>query len=83
MLSVITLLLIMLHSFCFRFERKRGKRVIRKESSVVWWYRVENVKVKLATLVEGDPKAPFSIATTLRYREGRYSTLPLSYNAEC
>ena len=24
------------------------------------------VKVKLATLVEGDPKAPFSTATTLR-----------------
>ena len=24
----------------------------------------------LATLVDGDPKAPFSIATTLRYRNG-------------
>ena len=30
-------------------------------------------KVKLATIVEGDPKAPFSIATTPRCREGRYS----------
>ena len=30
-------------------------------------------KVKLVTLVEGDPKAPFSIATTLRCRGGRYS----------
>ena len=30
-------------------------------------------KVKLATLVEGDPKAPFLIATTPRCREGRYS----------
>ena len=30
-------------------------------------------KVKLATLVEGDPKAPFSIATTQRCRGGRYS----------
>ena len=30
-------------------------------------------KVKLATIVEGDLKAPFSIATTPRYREGRYS----------
>ena len=29
--------------------------------------------VDLATLVEGDPKAPFSIATTLRYRGERYS----------
>ena len=30
-------------------------------------------KVKLATIVEGDPKAPFSIATTPRRRGGRYS----------
>ena len=28
------------------------------------------VKVKLVTLVEGNPKAPFSIATTLRCRVG-------------
>ena len=28
---------------------------------------------KLATLVEGDQKAPFSIATTPRCRRGRYS----------
>ena len=48
-------------------------------------------KYKLATIVEGDPKAPFSIATTPRCRGGRYSipriaplypwTVP--YNAEC
>ena len=48
-------------------------------------------KVKLATIVEGDPKAPFSIATSPRCRGGRYSipriaplypwTVP--YNAEC
>ena len=31
------------------------------------------IKVKLATIVEGDPKAPFSIATTPRCRGGRYS----------
>ena len=30
-------------------------------------------KVKLATLVEGDPKASFSIATTPRCRGGCYS----------
>ena len=30
-------------------------------------------KVKLATIVEGDPKAPFSEATTPRCRGGRYS----------
>ena len=31
------------------------------------------VKVKLATVVEGDQRAPFSIATTPRCRGGRYS----------
>ena len=30
-------------------------------------------KVKLAIVVQGDQKAPFSIATTPRCREGRYS----------
>ena len=47
--------------------------------------------VKLAILVEVDPKAPFSIATTPRSKGGRYS-IPwiaplypwsLPYNAEC
>ena len=51
----------------------------------------KQVKVKLATLVEGDPKAPFSSATTPRCRGERYS-IPwiappypwsLPYNAEC
>ena len=49
------------------------------------------VKVNLATVVEGDQKAPFSIASTLRCRRGRHS-FPLitrlypwyvSYIAEC
>ena len=48
-------------------------------------------QVKLATVVEGDPKAPFSIAAASRCRGGRYSFLwiaPLypwsvAYNAEC
>ena len=30
-------------------------------------------KVKLVTIVKGDPKAPFLIATTPRCRGGRYS----------
>ena len=34
------------------------------------------VKAKLATLVEGDPKAPFLIATTPRCKGGHYS-IPL------
>ena len=48
-------------------------------------------KVKLATLVEGDLKAPFSIATTPRCRGGCYSfpwiaplyPWSLPYNADC
>ena len=31
------------------------------------------MKVKLANIVEGDPNAPFSIATTQRCRGGLYS----------
>ena len=34
---------------------------------------MKSSKVKLATIVEGDLKAPFSIATTPRRRGGRYS----------
>ena len=49
------------------------------------------VFVDLATIVEGDPKVPFSIATTQRCRGGRYSfpwiaplyPWSLPYNAEC
>ena len=32
-------------------------------------------EVKLATIVEGEPKVPFSIATAPRCRGGRYSFL--------
>ena len=35
--------------------------------------------IKLATIVEGNPKAPFSIATTPRCRGGRYSFPGLLY----
>ena len=49
------------------------------------------VKVKSATVIEGDPKAPFLIATKPMYRGGRNSIpwiAPLypwsvPYNAEC
>ena len=47
--------------------------------------------VKLAIVVKGDPKAPFSTATTLRCRPGRYSFPGITllypwyapYNSEC
>ena len=36
-------------------------------------YKVQAIcKIKLANVVEGDPKAPLSIATTPRLRGGRY-----------
>ena len=46
------------------------------------------IKVKLATVVEGYQNAPFSIATTPRYRGGRYSfpwiaPLPLIHTLYC
>ena len=37
------------------------------------WESIYAQTKKLATIVEGDPKAPFSIATTPRCRGGRYS----------
>ena len=43
------------------------------QASVDDKFRVFQSKVKLATIVEDDPKAPFSIATTPRCRGGRYS----------
>ena len=40
---------------------------------------IYKVKVKLATIVEGNLKAPFSIATTPMCRGGRYSFPGLLY----
>ena len=36
-------------------------------------YNFIYIYIKLVTLVKGDPKAPFSIATTPSWRVGRYS----------
>ena len=36
-------------------------------------FKTRSSSFSLATIVEGDPKAPFSIATTPRCRGGRYS----------
>ena len=52
--------------------------LIHSFSSGQWISRPYNfkgiyiVKVNLATIVEGNPKVPFSIATTPRCRGGRY-----------
>ena len=41
------------------------------------YYKLKKKKVKLATVVDGDPKAPFSIASTLR------CTGSIPYITEC
>ena len=41
--------------------------------SFVYSFSTTKSKVNLATVVKGDQKAPFSIATIPRCREGRYS----------
>ena len=51
----------------------------------------ENVTPKVGGVVEGDPKAPFTIATIPMYKGGRYSfpwiaplyPWSLPYNVEC
>ena len=49
--------------------------IIKKKKNILWIFRFQWIsnKVELATLVEGDQKASFSIATTPRCRGGRYS----------
>ena len=68
-------------------ERVRDIRA----TSAIWWWWWWLFLIKLATLVESDPKAPFSTATTSMCWGGRYSIhwiAPLCswsspYNAEC
>ena len=56
---------------CQSYPRRRGGVVV---FITVYISRSMFIsKVKLATVVEGDPKAPFSVATTPRCRGGRYS----------
>ena len=66
------------------------KFILKKENKHVNMV-FECKQVKLATVVKGDPKAPFSIATTPRCRGGRYTfpwiaplyTWYVPYNTEC
>ena len=48
-------------TYCENFQKTKPKMILKI------------ISLKLATLVDGDPKAPFSIATTPRCREGSYS----------
>ena len=70
------------------------EEVKRKEGRWEWGVEEEEeqeVKVKLSPLVEGDLKAPISIATTPKCKEGRNSipwiaplySWSLHYNTDC
>ena len=59
-----------------KFREGSLVRLTPEEGRRTYWPKRcgnNNKNKKLATIVEGDPKAPFSIATTPRCRGGRYS----------
>ena len=61
---------------------EEGEDYSRTWSQIIWCYWAClycKKKVKLVTIVEGNPKAPFSIATTPRCRGGHYSFPGLLY----
>ena len=51
-------------------SRENESPIIAAQNDAI---RTHYFKSKLATVVEGDQKAPFSMATTLRCRGGRFS----------
>ena len=59
-----------------RLKKNSKKEAVTWEA---WWTHLDGLKIiyifasKLVTIVEGDQKAPFSIATTLKCRGGHYS----------
>ena len=57
-------------------KKERGRYIYREVVGVCGRERERESKEKLAILIEDDPKAPFSIATTLRCLERRYA-IPL------
>ena len=75
------------HRICY----KGIKTIHNSPFWVQWGGAALKLSKKLATVVEGDQKAPFSIATTPRCRGGRYSFLWIApfypwsspYIAEC
>ena len=58
-----------LYIYCFLISDKACKS--SEETKII--YIIYIYKVRSATVVEGDPKAPFSIGTTPKCREGCYS----------
>ena len=71
----------LINTFSNRVKRDKNKAAVWVDSKKAYDWGPQSLiivsKVKLATLVEGDPKAPFSIATTPR--RGHYS-IPFDYS---
>ena len=63
------------------YSSKFYPSVVLRDFEFTFHQEVEDI-VKLATIVEGNPKAPFSIATTPMCRGGRYS-LMLRFHSYC
>ena len=80
-----------LYSKTVSFPRVHGLYMVYSNPTYDYILYILVSKVKLATVVKGDLKAPFSIATTPRCRGGHYSfpwiapfyPWSLPYNAEC
>ena len=72
------------HNVCPVYDTKQS----HGEAIVLEPWGLSKLKVKLATVVEGDPKTPFLLATTLRCRGRRYFfsldcyTLPVIHTLE-
>ena len=52
-------------------EKKEAKKRVKEQQKLI--QKCKKKEVKLATVVEGHLKVPFSIATTPRCRGGHYS----------
>ena len=59
--------------FTFPKFNVKPQYILYRELSKAYTQNNPSKKVNLTTIVKGDKKAPFSIATTLRCRGGRYS----------
>ena len=84
-----------IHIYIYKKRKKKNVYIyILREGDVYFEFLQSGSlikKVKLPTVVKGHTKAPFSIATTLRYRGEHYSFLWIAsfypwnvlYNTEC
>ena len=78
-LNILNMIYYFLESLILMFKctKENEKTDLKLVSTII--FQLEYNKVKLATIVKGNPKAPFSIATTPLCRGGRYSFPGLLY----